>query len=25
LTLRHADEITVYERQRSPWMPIATG
>ena len=25
LTLRHADEITVYERHRSPWLPIATG
>jgi 3-isopropylmalate/(R)-2-methylmalate dehydratase small subunit len=25
LTLRHGDEISVYERRRSPWMPTATG
>ena len=25
LTLRHGDEISVYERHRSPWMPSATG
>jgi 3-isopropylmalate/(R)-2-methylmalate dehydratase small subunit len=25
LTLRHGDEISVYERQRSPWMPSVAG
>jgi 3-isopropylmalate/(R)-2-methylmalate dehydratase small subunit len=25
LTLRHGDEISDYERHRSPWMPSATG
>jgi len=25
LTLRHGDEISLYERQRAAWMPVATG
>jgi len=25
LTLRHGDDISAYERSRSPWMPTATG
>jgi 3-isopropylmalate/(R)-2-methylmalate dehydratase small subunit len=25
LTLRHGDDITAYERTRSPWLPTATG
>ena len=25
LTLRHGDDISAYERNRSPWMPTATG